>query len=71
MDLSLAAELPNGLARLLGQDVAFVRVTALEAAFPGAGKTLGSALVGFQLWHLGCSRKYCSMSKVFSRLHKP
>jgi hypothetical protein len=50
-DENRATELTLGLGRLGGEDVAHLRLAALELAGAGLMKALGCAAVGLQLWH--------------------
>jgi hypothetical protein len=46
------AQLAFTLGAFLGQNMALVRLAALETAVAGASETLGGAAVGFDFWHL-------------------
>jgi len=52
IDRSRHAQLAFALAALLGEDVATVRLTALEATTGCTAKPLGGAAIGFHLWHV-------------------
>jgi hypothetical protein len=52
MDHARTAQLPLTLGALLGEDVAAVRMSALEATRSGFAKSLRRSAIGFHLRHI-------------------